>query len=85
MTISPEYTSQTCSKCGELGVRNKGFFHCNNCSYSCNSDLNASYNFLQRAKPLVNALGLNVNQPIVANDDDNYSEFSDKPTALVVG
>jgi len=76
MTISPAYTSQTCSHCGELGIRNKGFFHCNYCGYSCNSDLNASFNFLRRAKPLAIALGLNVNQPIVASDDGLYFDFS---------
>ena len=92
MTISPEYTSQTCSRCGELGIRNKGFFHCNICGYSSNSDLNASNNFLQRAKPLAIAFGLNVNKPIVVDYEgidfihNNFSpEFCDKPTNLLVG
>lgn len=88
MTISPAYTSQDCSHCGERGVRNKGFFHCPVCGYSCNSDLNASNNFLRRAKPLAIAFGLSVNEPIVANDffHCEYSpKFSDKPTTSVVG
>jgi putative transposase len=88
MTMSPAYTSQTCSHCHELGVRNKGFFHCNFCGYSCNADLNASFNLEQRAKPLAIALGLSVNKPIVANElfhCDSFPEFSDKPMNLFIG
>ena len=42
--VSPYMTSQTCSKCGKIGSRSKGFFVCSHCSYSLNADLNASYN-----------------------------------------
>jgi IS605 OrfB family transposase len=83
MTISPEYTSQTCSHCGELGIRNRGFFHCNNCGYSCNSDLNASNNFLRRAKPLAIAFGLNVNKPIVVDNDGNDFHSVNPPESMI--
>ncbi|MBI3412784.1 MAG: IS200/IS605 family element transposase accessory protein TnpB [Candidatus Aenigmarchaeota archaeon] len=65
--INPRYTSQTCRICNEIGTRNKGFFLCNSCGYSCNADLNASFNIKNRVKPLAMAFGLNVNQPIVAS------------------
>jgi len=42
--VNPYLTSQTCSRCGELGSRSKGFFECLHCGYSLNADLNASYN-----------------------------------------
>ncbi len=42
---NPFRTSKTCSRCGSTNTsRNSGFFHCLNCSYHLNSDLNASSN-----------------------------------------
>lgn len=41
--VSPYYSSQICSKCGELGKRNRGYFECN-CGFKLNADLNASRN-----------------------------------------
>lgn len=82
VTTSPAYTSRMCSRCHEIySVRpnNAGFFKCLNCGYSCNADLNASYNLRGRVNAVRNTLGLFVNQPIVAG----FS--SDKPTALAVG
>jgi len=42
--VSPYMTSQTCSRCGSIGSRSKGFFCCSHCNYSLNADLNASFN-----------------------------------------
>ncbi|MBI1972208.1 MAG: IS200/IS605 family element transposase accessory protein TnpB [Candidatus Aenigmarchaeota archaeon] len=67
--INPQYTSQTCRMCNEIGTRNKGFFSCGHCGYSCNADLNASFNIRNRVKPLAMTFGLPVNQPIVASND----------------
>ena len=41
--VAPAYSSQTCSECGQLGVRNKHAFSCQ-CGYRAHSDFNASVN-----------------------------------------
>ncbi|MEA3355588.1 MAG: transposase [Patescibacteria group bacterium] len=80
MTLSPAYTSKTCSRCGSRNTKrpkNRGFFKCSNCGYSLNADLNASNNIRKRVKPLVNTLGLSVNQPIVGlGDFHNHSSLT---------
>jgi putative transposase len=41
--IDPRYTSQTCSRCLHLGVRpNQSSFHCRDCGYQINADLNGA-------------------------------------------
>jgi putative transposase len=43
VTVSPRYTSQTCSRCLHLGVRpNQSSFHCRDCGYQINADLNGA-------------------------------------------
>jgi IS605 OrfB family transposase len=70
--VNPYRSSQTCSHCGELGSRSKGFFVCSHCGYSLNADLNASFNL---AKHHSNADGVSaaVNQPYIPNDDAKAS------------
>jgi IS605 OrfB family transposase len=78
--VPSHYSSKACSRCNEIlsaRPKNAGFFRCLNCGYSCNADLNASFNLKGRADALRNALGLSVNQPIVAED---ICLSSDKPT-----
>lgn len=82
VTVPAHYSSRECSRCHEACSErpgNAGFFRCLNCGYSCNADLNASFNLRDRIDALRNILGLFVNQPIVAESS------SDKPTALAVG
>ncbi len=43
-TINPAYTSQTCSSCGKLGIRNREIFCCTTCDVTLNADLNAARN-----------------------------------------
>ena len=42
--VSPHYTSQTCSLCGELGRRKKQAFVCTSCGARFQADFNASRN-----------------------------------------
>ncbi len=44
--VNPKYTSQKCSKCGYINKNNrKGLvFHCLNCGFQLNADLNSSRN-----------------------------------------
>jgi putative transposase len=43
VTVSPQYTSQTCSRCLHLGVRpSQSNFQCRDCGYRINADLNGA-------------------------------------------
>lgn len=44
MYIDPRYTSQRCSRCDEIGIRNKHKFWCPHCNMANNADFNAAYN-----------------------------------------
>ncbi|QLJ53404.1 MAG: hypothetical protein Sv326_1229 [Candidatus Fermentimicrarchaeum limneticum] len=47
--IREDYTSKTCSRCGEEGKRVKqGLFKCPNCKYQANADYNGAMNILKR-------------------------------------
>jgi putative transposase len=49
VTVSPRYTSQTCSRCLHLGVRpNQSSFQCRDCGYQINADLNGSKSIAAR-------------------------------------
>ena len=49
-TVSPCYTSQTCSRCGHVdrGNRDGEMFKCQKCGHTDNADINASQNILGR-------------------------------------
>jgi putative transposase len=48
--IREDYTSKTCSRCGEKGKRVKqGLFKCPNCRYQANADFNGAMNILKRS------------------------------------
>jgi len=54
VTASPQYTSQTCSRCLHLGVRpSQSNFQCRDCGYQINADLNGAKSIAKRHDPLV--------------------------------
>lgn len=63
--VNPAYTSKTCSRCGERGIRKGSIFKCQHCGFELNADLNASRNIAQKGMTLLSRLP--VNQPIVAS------------------
>ncbi len=66
--VNPYLTSQTCSRCGKVGTRFKGFFRCLHCGYSLNADLNASFNLAKRDS-MSDRVSAAVNQPNIPNDE----------------
>jgi IS605 OrfB family transposase len=49
VTVSPRYTSQTCSRCLHLGVRpSQSDFQCRDCGYQINADLNGAKSIAAR-------------------------------------
>lgn len=69
--VDPRYTSQKCSKCGHIDKnnRNKHSFHCLQCGFGINADLNAAINIKQNyILSLTNKEQVAVNQPIVATN-----------------
>ena len=52
--ISPTYTSQRCSNCDwtRKGNRKKKQFRCDKCGFTCDSDLNASFNIALPLLPI---------------------------------
>src|SRR5262249_28388607 len=48
-SVSPRYTSQTCSRCLHLGVRpSQSDFQCRDCGYQINADLNGAKSIAKR-------------------------------------
>jgi putative transposase len=51
--IEPAYTSQTCHKCGQIGIRNGKSFKCPHCGYTAHADVNAAWNVAYSEQLLV--------------------------------
>ena len=63
--VNPAYTSQQCSKCECLGIRNKNRFKCSSCGSYQHSDRNAAINLLRLGESVVSSTAP-VNVPMVA-------------------
>ena len=64
--VKPNYTSQICSKCGQLGSRKGCSFVCIHCGFSLNSDLNASRNL---ASPMLEKRQALITKPYIKTDE----------------
>lgn len=49
--VPPQYTSQTCAKCGHIAAENRDgvIFHCVKCGFTAHADVNAATNILEKA------------------------------------
>jgi len=74
ITVEPAYTSQLCSICGNIGIRNGQNFYCPACSFRADADYNAACNIASRAA---------ANQPIVASVEAKGSEKEQLRPSLV--
>jgi putative transposase len=68
--IEPKYTSQECSRCGDMGIRDSKKFVCNNCKHVDHADANASFNIAQRP-PIGEGIGqLNIDRDMFKGSTD---------------
>jgi putative transposase len=61
--VNEAYTSQTCRKCKQIGIRNRGLFKCS-CGYQDNSDRNGAINIAERGLGEASKSGAIVALPI---------------------
>ncbi|MFX0151605.1 MAG: RNA-guided endonuclease InsQ/TnpB family protein [Candidatus Hodarchaeota archaeon] len=87
LIVPPEYTSQRCSRCGDVAKKNRisqSIFRCKNCGFELNADLNASRNLF--AFGIAVRERASVNSPNVAISPPKLSiKLVDKPSHSVFG
>ena len=87
--INPKYTSQICSKCGELNKRDRHTYKCTSCGYEANADYNAGRNiqqvFLakcQEEQATINIASNPINQELQAKRDIGVRNINEKEMIL---
>ena len=73
--IEPQFTSQTCSKCGLLGERNKKIFKCS-CGHIENADSNAAFNIAKLSELNPSIIRLHKDRDLCKGNSD----FPEKAT-----
>lgn len=84
--VNPAYTSQTCSQCRYVAAENResqAVFHCQQCDYTINADINAAINILEAGLQHIASMDdapheLNV-QDMLNTIREQHATFSCKP------
>ena len=73
--IDPRYSSQVCSRCGQIGSRQGHNFSCS-CGYHNNADFNASYNISRKGNALRDGLLSTSPDVVCVEDKGELSQLS---------
>ena len=93
--VDPAYTSQTCSKCGLIGTRDKKCFECQHCKHKDHSDANASFNIAKASivqskrvirstidRDVVESQTCKIQNPDMAQVEINLTSLTIEPNSL---
>ena len=68
--VEPQYTSQECSRCGNMGIRDSKKFVCHDCGHVDHADANASFNIAQRPPIEVGIGQLHIDRDVCKGNTD---------------
>jgi IS605 OrfB family transposase len=85
--VNPAYTSRTCHRCQERGIRKRHRFCCPCCGYEGHADINAATNIRNRFNAFAVYLhgGRSVNAPRSPEEEATLSSHEGKPLTLGSG